>query len=145
MQTLGSAPEALSQDDIIRQYSKSLEECITAASDPQNDFERQILINQARLNVMFVKGQHFNVPGQVDTPWGQMADYVPFDSSTGRRKRGRRSAVPADQLRRRRLLQIHGGDGQHGPESQGRCRRSARPAQYRPGAQRRCEHSRPVE
>jgi hypothetical protein len=83
MQTLGSAPEALSQDDIIRQYSKSLEECITAASDPQNDFERQILINQARLNVMFVKGQHFNVPGQVDTPWGQMADYVPFDSSTG--------------------------------------------------------------
>jgi hypothetical protein len=32
---------------------------------------------------MFIKGQHFNVPGQVTTPFGEIIDYQPFDITNG--------------------------------------------------------------
>jgi hypothetical protein len=82
MRELGPAPEALTARQIISMYGDQLEKLIKAAEDPQYEFERQILINQARLAWMFVKGLHFQVPGMVDTAFGQMVDFVPFDTQT---------------------------------------------------------------
>jgi hypothetical protein len=107
MQTIGPAAPVMTADDIIAQHGKSLEECIQAASDPQDMFERQVLLNQARLNWLFVRGEHYSVPGQISTPYGPMADYVPFDPTGGVSSAGERrgcQAVPADQLYRGRLL-----------------------------------------
>ena len=83
MEVLGPAPEALSNADIIQRYDSALTQMIQASLDSQYDFERQILVNQARLNWQFVKGNHFNVPGQVASPYGQIADYLPFDGTNG--------------------------------------------------------------
>jgi hypothetical protein len=87
MQVTGDAPEALSNEDIIRQYDSALSQIIQAASDPHNDFERTILLNAAKLNWLFCKGQHFSVPGIVTTPLGDIADYMPWggtsDEETG--------------------------------------------------------------
>ena len=79
MEVLGPATPSLSNDEIIATYPKGIDELIKAATDPNYDFERQIYINQARLNWQFIKGNHFNVPGMTTTPFGQIADYVPFD------------------------------------------------------------------
>jgi hypothetical protein len=79
MEVLGPATPSLSNDEIIATYPKGIDELIKAATDPNYDFERQIYINQARLNWQFIRGNHFNVPGMTTTPFGQIADYVPFD------------------------------------------------------------------
>ena len=83
MEIIGPVPQALSNEDIIKRYDSSITEIIKAAADPQFDYERTILLNQARLAWMFVKGQHFNVPGQVTTPFGEIIDYQPFDITNG--------------------------------------------------------------
>ena len=48
MENLGPAPEELSNDQIIQQYAKEINQIIDAGVDMQFDFERQVLINQAR-------------------------------------------------------------------------------------------------
>jgi hypothetical protein len=78
---IGPAPATLTNEEIIQQYDGALTAMIKASLDPQYDFERQILVNQARLNWQFVKNNHFNVPGEVTSPYGQIADYVPFVGS----------------------------------------------------------------
>lgn len=82
MQPIGPAPETFTAKQILAQYGDELEKMIAAAKDPSFEFERQILINQARLNWHFVKGNHYQVPGAVDTAFGQIIDYVPFDATT---------------------------------------------------------------
>jgi hypothetical protein len=78
MEIIGPAPEALSNDEIIRRYDEAISQLIKASLDSQYDFERQVLVNQARLNWQFIKGNHFNVPGEVVTDYGTIADYVAF-------------------------------------------------------------------
>lgn len=55
---LGPAPDALSNDEIIRRYAASLKELTVAATDPTFDWERQVSINQARYNWMLFNGQN---------------------------------------------------------------------------------------
>jgi hypothetical protein len=81
MQELGPAPTALSPEQIIAQYGSELDKCVQAAQDPQYDFERQIQLNKARLQWQMVLGNHFLVPGSVDSQYGSITDYVPFDSA----------------------------------------------------------------
>jgi hypothetical protein len=80
VEIVGPAPEALSNDDIIQKYDGAITQLIKASMDMQYETERQILVNQARLNWQFCKGNHFNVPGQVASPYGMISDYVPFDN-----------------------------------------------------------------
>ncbi len=84
----GPAPEALSNAEIIRKYPGAIEEIIKAATDPTFDYERQIQINQARLIWQFIKGNHFSVPGQVASPYGEVSGWVPFDASYGSEQNG---------------------------------------------------------
>ena len=76
MQLLGPAPEVLRPEQIIAGYKSSLDQVVQAASDPQYEFDRQIQLNKARLQWHMVKGNHFAVPGMVDTANGRIADYV---------------------------------------------------------------------
>lgn len=86
---LGPAPEAMSNDEIIRQYDGSLRHLTKAATDPNYDFERISLINQARLQWMMIRGQQNNVLGwNTDDYGGQQADWVPFDSGTTQEETG---------------------------------------------------------
>jgi hypothetical protein len=79
MEIVGPAPEALGKQDIIRLYDKSLTEIIQACKDQQFEFERQTLVNQARRAWQFVKGNHFNVPAEVSSQYGEIFDFVPYD------------------------------------------------------------------
>ena len=88
MEIIGPAPEALTNEEIIKRYDAVLTQLIRASLDSQYDFERQILVNQARLNWQFVRGNHFNVPGDVASPYGQIADYLPFDGAQGEQTNG---------------------------------------------------------
>lgn len=81
MEIVGPAPAALSNDEIIRHYDSVLTQLIKAALDNAYEMERQIHVNQARLNWQFVKGNHFAVPGQVTSGYGDIIDYIPFDIS----------------------------------------------------------------
>jgi hypothetical protein len=78
---LGPAAPKLTPDEIISRFGRSIEDGIRAADDPSADFERCTLLNQARMNLQFVKGNHYTVPGQVTTPYGQITDYVSVDLS----------------------------------------------------------------
>lgn len=60
----------------MSQCRDGLEQTIKAAVDPQYEFERQVQLNKARLQWHMVKGNHFAIPGMVDTPYGSMADYI---------------------------------------------------------------------
>ncbi|MBV8831639.1 MAG: hypothetical protein JO108_20715, partial [Acidobacteriaceae bacterium] len=79
MDIIGPAPEALSNDEIIARYDGAITQLVKACLDSQFEFERQVLVNQARLNWQFIKNNHFNVPGQVSTSYGDIADYLPID------------------------------------------------------------------
>jgi hypothetical protein len=83
MEILGPAPDSLNNDQIVAQYDSALTQMIKASADSQYEFERQVLVNQARLNWQFVKGNHFSVPGDVSSSYGQITDYVPFDGGSG--------------------------------------------------------------
>ena len=93
MQVLGPAPETLTPEQILQQYPEAIDQLIKAAVDPQHEFERQILINQARQNWMFVKGKHFFSPGSVDTPYGTITDYIPFDPGSSENENGAESKL----------------------------------------------------
>lgn len=80
MDPIAEIPKPLTPEQILAQYGDELEKLVTAAQDPQFEFERQILVNKARLAWHFVKGNHFQVPGLVDTTFGQIVDYIPFDT-----------------------------------------------------------------
>jgi hypothetical protein len=81
MEVLGPAPEALSKQDIIRRFDKSLTEIIKACQDQQFEFERQTLVNRARRAWQYVKGNHFNVPAAVDSQYGEIFDFVPYEGT----------------------------------------------------------------
>lgn len=76
MQVLGPAAPVLTPQQIIAQCKDSLDQVVKAAVDPQYEFDRQIQLNKARLQWHMVKGNHFAVPGMVDTAYGRIADYV---------------------------------------------------------------------
>lgn len=81
MEIVGPAKgtDALTNKDIIARFDSELTKVIQASADPAFEFERQILIVQARLNWEFVKNQHFTVPGAEITPFGNYADWSYFD------------------------------------------------------------------
>ena len=79
MEIIGPAPESLGNDEIIARFDDAITQLIKAATDSQYEFERQIQVNQARLHAQFVKGNHFNVPGDVSTVYGNITDYVSFE------------------------------------------------------------------
>lgn len=82
MQELGPAPQVLTNEEILAQYGKSLDEVIAAATDSQYEFERTIQINKARRNWQFVKGNQFLVPGLMQSSGGgEIADYLLIDSA----------------------------------------------------------------
>lgn len=81
MEVLGPAPETLTKQDIIRRFDKSLTEIIKACQDQQFEFERQTLVNRARRAWQFIKGNHFNVPGAVDSQYGEILDFVPYEGA----------------------------------------------------------------
>lgn len=79
MEVLGAAPAALGKADIIRRYDKSISEIIKACQDPQFESERQTLVNRARRAWLFIKGNHFQVPDVIDSQYGEIFDFVPYD------------------------------------------------------------------
>ncbi len=83
MRTLGPAPEALSKKQVLALHGDALDKLVQAAQDKQYEFERLILINQAKLIWHFVKGHHFQVPGMVDSDIGRIADWIAPGSSNG--------------------------------------------------------------
>lgn len=82
-ETVGPAPEALTNQQIIQQYSDAIRKLSTSCVDTQYDLNRLVLINQARMNGEFVRGRHFLVPGSVDSPFGSMLDWQAFDPFSG--------------------------------------------------------------
>lgn len=86
---IGPAPDALSNDEIMRRFDGSLTQLTKAATDPTYDFERIALINQARLQWQMIRGQQNNVLGwNQDEYGGQQADWVPFDYGTSQEETG---------------------------------------------------------
>jgi hypothetical protein len=86
---LGPAPDALGNEDIIKRYDSSLTQLTKSATDPQYDFERQTLINNARYQWMMIRGfQNLQVGFGDNGSGGQMADWVPFDNSAGQEETG---------------------------------------------------------
>lgn len=80
MQELAPAPETLTNEQIVAQFPEQINELLKACIDPQYEFERVIQVNKARRNWQFYKGNHYIVPGMVNTPYGEVADYVLIDS-----------------------------------------------------------------
>lgn len=77
---IGPAPDALSNEEIIRKFDGSLRQLRKAARDPQYDYERIALINQARTQWQMVRGLQTNVFGLSQDEYGNMQpDSVPFD------------------------------------------------------------------
>ncbi len=76
---ISPAPDALSNDEIIRRFAGSLTEITRAATDTTYDFERIALINQARRQWMMIKGANPAVGWGVDDYGGMQADWIPFD------------------------------------------------------------------
>lgn len=76
--------DALNKDDILRQFGAEIDKIIAASEDPTFEYERQVLILQARLNWMFVRNQHFTVPGTDVTPFSSASDWGSyFDPGVG--------------------------------------------------------------
>jgi hypothetical protein len=78
---LGAAPEALSNDEIIRRYKDSLKELTKAATDSTYDWERQVSLAQARYNWMLVKNNSTSIFGfNNGSGFGEgQANWIPFD------------------------------------------------------------------
>lgn len=83
MEIIGPAPESLSNEEIIAKYGSAITQIIQASLDPQYEYERQLLVTQARRQWQFVKGQHYGIPGVVSTPYGDTTDFVPYDFYSG--------------------------------------------------------------
>ena len=82
-EVIGPAPEALTNTEIIQQFSSEMKKMTADAIDSNYNQNRIILINSARLNVSFIQGRHFLVPGSVDTPFGSIMDWQSFDPFSG--------------------------------------------------------------
>src|ERR1700742_424569 len=81
---LGPAPDAMSNDDIIKRFGPSLKELTVAATDPTYDFERTLSIAQARYNWLLVKNSSTTIFGfNNNSEYGEgQANWIPFDSGT---------------------------------------------------------------
>jgi hypothetical protein len=76
MQVLGQVQAPPTLQEILTQHPEAFEQLIKAATDEQYEFERQIQLNKARMQWQMIKGNHFAVPGMVDTAYGRIVDYV---------------------------------------------------------------------
>jgi hypothetical protein len=86
---LGEAPEALSNSEIIKRYGSHLDVVTKAATDPTYDFERSILISQARQQWLMVKGNPNPVLGWGPSDYGgQQASWIPFDYTSSQEETG---------------------------------------------------------
>lgn len=86
---VGPEPNALSNEDIIRLYNDSLTQITKATIDPLYDFERQVLVTQARFAWLLVKGQqNIGLGYGQDEYGGQQPDFVPLDSTSGQEETG---------------------------------------------------------
>lgn len=75
-QLLGPAEAPLTPKQIFAQHGDSLRAVSEAATDPQFEMERVTQLNKAWRSWRMVKGDHFLIPGMVDSPFGQIVDYV---------------------------------------------------------------------
>jgi len=82
MQVLGNAPDSYTPEQILQQFGTAIGQVISASCDPQYEFERNLAINKARRNWQMVIGNQFLIPGIVNTPYGEIADYLALDSPT---------------------------------------------------------------
>lgn len=103
MEPLAPAQPMLSSDDILAKYKEAIEDIIKASTEPMYEYERQLIINRARKNWQFVKGNHFPVPGLVDTPYGDIIDYTWLDGSVASDENGA-------NVRFMRPINVLGGD-----------------------------------
>lgn len=88
-QVIGSAPKALSNEEIIRRYNVSLTEVTKAATDPTYDFERCTSVAHAKYQWMMVRGfQTMSLGWGANDYGGQMPDWIPFDSGSGQEETG---------------------------------------------------------
>lgn len=86
---LGAAPEALSNEEIIRTYNQAITQAIRATWDPQFDFERTTLLMHARTNWQMYRGfQNLNLGWDQDEYSGQQADLIPFDYGSAQEETG---------------------------------------------------------
>ncbi len=86
---LGSAPEAMSNSDIIKRFNGSLSELTKAATDPTFSFERICMLGQARQQWMMVKGFADTTLGMDTNEYGtQYPNIMPFDYSAGQETTG---------------------------------------------------------
>jgi hypothetical protein len=88
---LGEAPEALSNDEIIRRYNSSLTELVKASTDPTYSFERTVSIANAKYQFMLIRGFQNNMlgfGGSNDYAGGGQPDWVPFDYGAGQEETG---------------------------------------------------------
>lgn len=79
MEIQGPAADAMSNDEIVAMYGgETISKLIRSGRDEQYDSERQIRLNEARRNWLLVQGKHYQVPGDVDSIFGTITDYVEF-------------------------------------------------------------------
>lgn len=103
MEPIAQTQPTLSSDQILSQFKESIEEIIKVCAEPMYEYERQLVINRARKNWQFVKGNHFPVPGLVDTPYGDIIDYTWLDGSVASDENGA-------NVRFMRPINVIGGD-----------------------------------
>lgn len=86
---IGEAPEALSNEEIIRKFNESLTETTKASTDPQFDYERSVQISRARYQYMLVRGfQNLTLGWDANDYGGQQPNWIPFDSGSGQEETG---------------------------------------------------------
>lgn len=76
MQPIATTPPPPTPKQILQQFGDQIKAITEAATDPQFEMERVTQINRAWRNWRMVKGDQFLIPGIVDSPFGQIVDYV---------------------------------------------------------------------
>ena len=89
-EVIAPAPDALSNDDIIKRYNGSITEAVKAMRDPTFDFERTVSVSKARYQWMLFRGfQNLSMGYDASSDYsGMQPDWVPFDSSAGQEETG---------------------------------------------------------
>lgn len=101
----GPAEGVYTNEEIIKRFNDALTQTTKAAADPTYDFERQVLIAQARLQWLMFRGQQNVGLGLSQNDYGgTQVDYVPFDYGSGQEETG------AD-VRLCPNMNVLGGDG----------------------------------
>ena len=86
---LGPAPEAMSNEEIIKRFDSHLTQVIKSATDPQYDFERTVLLSHARYQWMMVRGfYNIGIGYNSNDYGGQQPDWIPSDVSAGQEETG---------------------------------------------------------